>query len=104
MHRKRTGAGNTGETPAPEKPEKTCGTESGCADIGAGLMGGIGAVIYLKFVKKKPQSANPHDPDDYEYDEEGEIPDEEEIELEDGESGELDADGDGGEESENKTV
>ena len=92
------------ETPAPEKPEKTSGLNPAVLILVLAIMGGIGAVIYLKFVKKKPQSANPHDPDDYEYDEEGEIPDEEEIELEDGESGELDADGDGGEESENKTV
>ena len=85
------------ETPAPEKPEKTSGLNPAVLILVLAIMGGIGAVIYLKFVKKKPQSANPHDPDDYEYDEE-------EIELEDGESGELDADGGGGEESEDKTV
>lgn len=92
------------ETPAPEKLEKTSGLNPAVLVLVLAVMGGIGAVIYLKFIKKKPQSATIHDPDDYEYDDGDEIPDEEEIELEDGESGELDADGGGGEESEDKTV
>ena len=37
------------------------------------LMGGIGVVIYLKFIKKKPQTTATHDPDDYEYDDGEEI-------------------------------
>ena len=74
------------------------------------LMGGIGAVIYLKFIRKKPQTTATHDPDttathdpdDYEYDDGEEIPDEEEIEIEDEESEEPDTDGGGTEESGDK--
>ena len=66
------------------------------------LMGGIGVVIYLKFIKKKPQTTATHDPDDYEYDDGEEIPDEEEIEIEDEESEEPDTDGGGTEESGDK--
>ena len=66
------------------------------------VMGGIGVVIYLKFIKKKPQSATTHDPDDYDYDDGVEIPDEEEIEIEDEETEGPDADGGGDEEREDQ--
>ncbi|EDP20622.1 DUF4366 domain-containing protein [Faecalibacterium prausnitzii] len=95
----------TPETPAPEKPEKTSGLNPAVLILVLAVMGGIGAVIYLKFIKKKSQSANTHDPDDYEYDDGEEIPDEEEIEIEDEESEEPDEpedDGGGTEESEDQ--
>ena len=94
----------TTEPPAPEEPEESPGLNPVIL-LGVLLaMGGVGAVIYLKFIKKKPQAAAIRDPDDYEYDEDGEIPDEEEIELENEESDEPDADRGGGEESEDDTL
>jgi len=87
------------EPPAPEEPEKTPRMNPAILLVVLLAMGGIGAVIYLKFIKKKPQAAT-HDPDDYEYDDGEEIPDEEEIEIEDEESEEPDTDGGGTEESE----
>ena len=66
------------------------------------LMGGIGAVIYLKFIRRSLKTTDTHDPDDYEYDDGEEIPDEEEIEIEDEESEEPDTDGGGTEESGDK--
>lgn len=87
------------ETPAPEEPEKASGLKPAVLLAVLLVMGGVGAAVYLKFIKKKPQNPNTHDPDDYEYDEGEEIPDEEEIELED-DSGEPDADEGGEEESE----
>ena len=91
----------TPEPPAPEKPEKTAGLNPAVLVLVLAVMGGIGAVIYLKFIKKKPQAVT-HDPDDYEYDDGEEVPDEEEIELEDEESEETDTDGGGAEESEDQ--
>ena len=87
------------EPPAPEEPENASGLNPAVLLAVLLVMGGIGAMVYLKFIKKKPQNPNTHDPDDYEYDEGEEIPDEEEIELED-DSEEPDADGGGEEESE----
>ena len=80
------------EPPAPEEPEKTPRMNPAILLVVLLAMGGIGAVIYLKFIKKKPQAAT-HDPDDYEYDDGEEIPDEEEIEIKDEESEEPDTDG-----------
>lgn len=91
----------TTEPPAPEEPEKPQGMNPAILLVVLLAMGGIGAVIYLKFIKKKPQAAT-HDPDDYEYDDGEEIPDEEEIEPEDEESEEPDTDGGGTEESEDQ--
>lgn len=90
------------ETPAPEEPEKAEGLNPAVLLLVLALMGGIGAVIYLKFIRKKPQTTATHDPDDYEYDDGEEIPDEEEIEIEDEESEEPDTDGGGTEESGDK--
>ena len=90
------------ETPAPEEPEKAAGLNPAVLLLVLALMGGIGVVIYLKFIKKKPQTTATHDPDDYEYDDGEEIPDEEEIEIEDEESEESDTDGGGTEESGDK--
>ena len=90
------------ETPAPEEPEKAEGLNPAVLLLVLALMGGIGAVIYLKFIRKKPQTTATHDPDDYEYDDDEEIPDEEEIEIEDEESEEPDTDGGGTEESGDK--
>lgn len=91
------------ETPAPEEPEKASGLNPAVILLVLAVMGGIGAVIYLKFIKKKPQSTTTHDPDDYDYDDDDEeIPDEEEIEIEDEETEEPDADGGGDEEREDQ--
>ena len=90
------------ETPAPEEPEKAAGLNPAVLLLVLALMGGIGTVIYLKFIRKKPQTTATHDPDDYEYDDGEEIPDEEEIEIEDEESEEPDTDGGGTEESGDK--
>lgn len=90
----------TTEPPAPEE-EKTSGMNPAILLVVLLVMSGIGAVIYLKFIKKKPQAAT-HDPDDYEYDDGEEILDEEEIELEDEESDESDTDRGGTEESEDQ--
>lgn len=89
----------TEETPTPEEPEKAAGLNPAVLLLVLALMGGIGAAIYLKFIRKKPQTTATHDPDDYEYDDGEEIPDEEEIEIEDEESEEPDTDGGGTEES-----
>ena len=86
----------TSETPVPEESEKASGLNPAVLVLVLAVMGGIGAVIYLKFIKKKPQAVNTHDPDDYEYDDGEEIPDEEEIEIEDGESEELEEPEDNG--------
>lgn len=90
------------ETPAPEEPEKAAGLNPAVLLLVLALMGGIGAVIYLKFIRKKPQTTTTHDPDDYEYDDGEEISDEEEIEIEDEESEEPHTDGGGIEESGDK--
>ena len=90
------------ETPASEKPEKASGLNPAVILLVLAVMGGIGVVIYLKFIKKKPQSATTHDPDDYDYDDGVEIPDEEEIEIEDEETEGPDADGGGDEEREDQ--
>ena len=90
------------ETPAPEEPEKAAGLNPAVLLLVLALMGVIGAVIYLKFIRKKSQTTTTHDPDDYEYDDGEEIPDEEEIEIEDEESEEPDTDGGGTEESGDK--
>ena len=90
------------EPPAPEEPEKASGLNPAVILLVLAVMGGIGAVIYLKFIKKKPQPATTHDPDDYDYDDGEEIPDEEEIEIEDEEAEEPDADGGGDEEREDQ--
>lgn len=100
--------GCTGKKPEPEATESPAPEEEKAPGINPAIllvvllaMGGIGAVIYLKFIRKKPQAAT-HDPDDYEYDDGEEIPDEEDIELEDEEPDEPDTDGGGAEESEDQ--
>ena len=78
------------ETPRTGGTRKAEGLNPAVLLLVLALMGGIGAVIYLKFIRKKPQTTATHDPDDYEYDDGEEIPDEEEIEIEDEESEEPD--------------
>ncbi len=90
----------TEETPVSEEPpkEKSPGVNPAALLVLLAVMGGIGAVFYLKFIKKKPQAKGNHDPDDYDYGEDYEDDEDEEImETEDEES---DADGGGTEELE----
>lgn len=90
------------ELPAPEEPEKkkSQGLNPAVLLLLLAVMGGVGAVIYLKFVKQKPQSKGNSTSDDYDYGEDYEdSEDEEELETEDGES---DADGGGIEEIEDE--
>ena len=67
------------------------------------VMGGA-AFTYFKFIKGKANHKNSSNPDDYDYEDGEELPDEEEIELEDEESGEPDADGGSAEEDDEDSV
>ena len=102
--------GCTGKEPEPKTPEEPAEPEK---KESAGLNPAVlllvlavmsGAVFaYFKFIKGQANNKNSSNPDDYDYEDGEEMPDEEEIELEDEESDELDADGGGGEESEDDT-
>lgn len=90
------------EPPAPEEPkkEKSPGLNPAVLLLLLAVMGGVGAVIYLKFIKQKPQAKGNNDPDDYDYGEDYEEGEDEELmETEDEES---DADGGSTEESEDE--
>ena len=60
------------------------------------VLGGIGALVYFKFIKQKPKTKGSDNLDDYDYGEEEELPEDETWETEP-----EDADGGGDEESEN---
>ena len=47
------------ETPAPEEPEKAAGLNPAVLLLVLALMGGIGVVIYLKFIKKSLRQRPP---------------------------------------------
>ena len=86
-------------TPAPEtdpEPEQEpAGLNPAMLLVVLAVLGGIGALVYFKFIKQKPKTKGSDDLDDYDYGEDEELPEDEtwETELED-------ADGGGDEESE----
>ena len=100
--------GCTGKKPEPPKeptePEKKepAGLNLAVLLLVLAVIGGA-AFAYFKFIKGKANHKNNSNPDDYDYEDGEELPDEEETELEDEELGELDADRGGGEESEDDT-
>ena len=59
------------------------------------VLGGIGALVYFKFIKQKPKTKGSDNLDDYDYGEDEELPEDETWETEP-----EDADGGGDEESE----
>ena len=94
------------ETPAePAEPEKkeSAGLNPVVLLLVLAVMGGA-AFTYFKFIKGKANHKNSSNPDDYDYEDGEELPDEEEIELEDEESGEPDADGGSTEEDDEDSV
>ena len=94
------------ETPAePAEPEKkeSAGLNPVVLLLVLAVMGGA-AFTYFKFIKGKANHKNSSNPDDYDYEDGEELPDEEEIELEDEESGEPDADGGSAEEDDEDSV
>ena len=97
MYRQGSGAGN-----ACEKKE-SAGLNPVVLLLVLAVMGGA-AFTYFKFIKGKANHKNSSNPDDYDYEDGEELPDEEEIELEDEESGEPDADGGSAEEDDEDSV
>ena len=101
--------GCTGKKPEPPKeptkPEKKepAGLNPAVLLLVLAVMGGA-AFAYFKFIKGKANHKNNSNPDDYDYEDGEELPDEEEIELEDEESGEPDADGGSTEEDDEDSV
>ena len=101
--------GCTGKKPEPPKeptkPEKKepAGLNPAVLLLVLAVMGGA-AFAYFKFIKGKANHKNNSNPDDYDYEDGEELPDEEEIELEDEESGEPDADGGSAEEDDEDSV
>ena len=94
------------ETPAePAEPEKkeSAGLNPVVLLLVLAVMGGA-AFAYFKFIKGKANHKNNSNPDDYDYEDGEELPDEEETELEDEESGEPDADGGSAEEDDEDSV
>ena len=99
-------AGCTGQepepTPTPEtetEPEaEPAGLNPAFLLVVLAVLGGIGALVYFKFIKQKPKTKGSDDLDDYDYGEDEELPDDETWETEP-----EDADGGGDEESEDKT-
>ena len=49
--------------PRRRNPKKAAGLNPAVLLLVLALMGGIGAVIYLKFIRKKPQTTATHDPE-----------------------------------------
>ena len=100
-------AGCTGQEPEPTPdPEAEAEPETEPAGLNPAFLlvvlaalGGIGALVYFKFIKQKPKTKGSDNLDDYDYGEEEELPEDETWETEP-----EDADGGGDEESEDKTV
>ncbi len=86
-------------TPEPEaetEPEQEpAGLNPAMLLVVLAVLGGIGALVYFKFIKQKPKTKGSDDLDDYDYGEDEELPEDETWETEP-----EDADGGGGEESE----
>ena len=99
-------AGCTGQepepTPAPEtepEPEaEPAGLNPAFLLVVLAALGGIGALVYFKFIKQKPKTKGSDNLDDYDYGADEELPEDETWETEP-----EDADGGGDEESEDKT-
>ena len=99
-------AGCTGQepepTPAPEaeaEPEaEPAGLNPAFLLVVLAALGGIGALVYFKFIKQKPKTKGSDDLDDYDYGEDEELPEDETWETE--ESDDMDAGRGGDEESE----
>ena len=97
-------AGCTGQepepTPAPEtepEPEaEPAGLNPAFLLVVLAALGGIGALVYFKFIKQKPKTKGSDDLDDYDYGADEELPEDKTWETEPEE-----ADGGGDEESEN---
>ena len=87
-------------TPAPEtdpEPEQEpAGLNPAMLLVVLAALGGIGALVYFKFIKQKPKTKGSDNLDDYDYGEDEELPEDETWETEP-----EDADGGGDEESEN---
>ena len=99
-------AGCTGQEPEPTPyPEAEAEPETEPAGLNPAFLlvvlaalGGIGALVYFKFIKQKPKTKGSDNLDDYDYGEDEELPEDETWETEP-----EDADGGGDEESEDKT-
>ena len=97
-------AGCTGQEPEPTPtPEVEAEPETEPAGLNPAFLlvvlaalGGIGALVYFKFIKQKPKTKGSDDLDDYDYGADEELPEDETWETEPEE-----ADGGGDEESEN---
>ena len=87
-------------TPAPEtepEPEQEpAGLNPAMLLVVLAVLGGIGAMVYFKFIKQKPKTKGSDNLDDYDYGADEELPEDETWETEPEE-----ADGGGDEESEN---
>ena len=97
-------AGCTGQEPEPTPtPEVEAEPETEPAGLNPAFLlvvlaalGGIGALVYFKFIKQKPKTKGSDNLDDYDYGADEELPEDETWETEP-----EDADGGGDEESEN---
>lgn len=82
-------------TAEPEPEQEPAGLNPAMLLVVLAVLGGIGALVYFKFIRQKPKTKGSDNLDDYDYGEDEELPEDEtwETELED-------ADGGGDEESE----
>ena len=96
----------TGQEPEPtpdpeaetEPEQEPAGLNPAMLLVVLAALGGIGALVYFKFIKQKPKTKGSDNLDDYDYGEDEELPEDETWETEP-----EDADGGGDEESEDKT-
>ena len=96
----------TGQEPEPtpdpevetEPEQEPAGLNLAMLLVVLAVLGGIGALVYFKFIKQKPKTKGSDNLDDYDYGEDEELPEDETWETEP-----EDADGGGDEESEDKT-
>ena len=96
----------TGQEPEPtpdpeaetEPEQEPAGLNPAMLLVVLAALGGIGAMVYFKFIKQKPKTKGSDNLDDYDYGEDEELPEDETWETEP-----EDADGGGDEESEDKT-
>ena len=86
---------NMAECTGQEPEQEPAGLNPAMLLVVLAVLGGIGALVYFKFIKQKPKTKGSDDLDDYDYGEDEELPEDETWETEP-----EDADGGGGEESE----